>query len=58
MATKGEVAKLKKALEEMSAEFRGFRDKVKREMDTQFTERTTVCAIYATCDPCIAWTKI
>ncbi len=58
MANEKEVEKLKNDLKGMSAEFRKFRDDVKRKMEAQPSARTEGCKMWIKCDPCIAWTKI
>ena len=60
MCSGEEVAKLKKELEEMRAEFKKLRDRAAKCMKNQpkgDVEGQTTEA-YGTCSPCIAWTSI
>ena len=60
MCSGEEVAKLKKELEEMRAEFKKFRDKAAKVMKDQpkgDIEGQTVEGGFS-CSPCITWTSI
>jgi hypothetical protein len=54
MAKEDEVARLKKELKEMAEEFRKYRDKTKKQPQSDVEGQSTEIR----CDPCVTWTMI